>query len=122
MLEMALVNFFPEGTARLIPHYQRRDLREELAKELSLLRREMGFSTMHELARTAKVSLGTVSALEHARWTKEYVTVLTLHKIAEALSRTLIFKVRGMEKYFSAEIPVEELHALGVRIIFSCEG
>ena len=122
MSEIALVSFFPEETVRPVPNYQRRNLRDELAKELFLLRNEAGFSTMHTLARKAKVSISTMSALEHGRRTERHVTVLTLHKIAGALSRTLIINVNGAEKCFSTETSVEELHAAGARIIFSCEG
>jgi transcriptional regulator with XRE-family HTH domain len=113
--------FFPEETTRPIPDYQRKYLRRDLAKELSSLRKEMGFATMHSLARAAKVSINTISGLEHAQESKKHVTVLSLHKIARALSRTLIIELKDVEKYCSTKTPVEEILSVGARIIFSSE-
>ncbi len=105
-----------------IPHSQRQYLRDELAKEIFVLRKERGFATTHVLARTAEISVATIDALEQGRRTEEHITVLTLHKIATALSRTLVVKVNGEEKYFSAATSVEEIHQAEARIVFSREG
>lgn len=119
---MSTCSVFEGRITQPIPHYQRRYLREALAKELFALREEMGFSNIHRLARAAKVSIATISALEHGRYTEDYVNLLSLNKIAAALSRTVIVTLDGAEKFFSMTTPVEDLHAVGAAINFSSEG
>jgi len=116
------VEFFSEGTVRPIPEYKRWRLREELAKELSAARQEAGLATLHALARAARVSINTIGALESVRRTKDYVTVLSLHRIAAALSRSLDIKVEGVEKYFPPDTSVETLFEVGANISFTREG
>ncbi len=121
MMTILLGNFSKE-TVQPISRYQQKESRRELAQKLILHSQEAGFLTMHALARAAKTSIATISALEHGRATNKLATVHTLHKIAAAFSRALVINIDGEEEYFPTETTVEELHAAGAKIFFSCEG
>ncbi len=105
-----------------VPHRQQQRLRDELAHKLFLLRVEAGFQTTRDFARAAKVSINAIGTLEQGQWTEKNITVLTLHKIAIALSMALVIKINDEERYLTVTMPLEEIHAMGASITFSREG
>jgi hypothetical protein len=124
------VGIFPvlDRTRGLIPHYQRQILRAEFAADLCAFRIRKGYEGregLRRFARVAKVSMNTMHDLEAGRRTLEYVTLLTIHKLAHRHGADVDYDdahtmlAAKTEPQYGATTTLEEFWGMGICLKFS---